>query len=175
MADPQYLILGEILRPHSIKGELRMRILTDFPERITQRKHVFLGADADSPRVKGYDVEHMRMHQGYGLLKLKTIDDRNQAEMLRGLLVLVKLEDAVPLEEDEVYLYQLIGLNVFLEDGTALGTLVEVLETGANDVYIIDSPQHGEVLIPAIDETILDTDLENQRITVRLPDGLLPS
>jgi 16S rRNA processing protein RimM len=87
---------------------------------------------------------------------------------------MVALEDAVPLEDGEHYLYQIIGLRVETETGDVLGTLTEVLETGANDVYIVDSPQYGEVLIPATDETILDTDIQAGRMVVKLPDGLLP-
>lgn len=174
MAEPKYLILGEILRPHSIRGEVRMRILTDYPERISELGTVYLGSSPDSPRIRPYDVQHMRMHQGYGLLKFKTVQDRDQAEMLRGLFVMVEIANAIPLEDDEVYLYQLIGLQVHTEDGEALGTIKEVLETGANDVYIVDSPTYREVLIPATDETILETDIEAGTMIVRLPDGLLP-
>ncbi|MBE2266947.1 MAG: 16S rRNA processing protein RimM, partial [Anaerolinea sp.] len=95
-------------------------------------------------------------------------------DRLRNLLVMVALENAVPLEEGEFYLYELIGLNVQTESGEALGTLTEVLETGANDVYVVNSPRYGEVLIPVLPETILETNIAAKRMTVRLPDGLLP-
>jgi 16S rRNA processing protein RimM len=172
---PPFLLLGEVLRPHGIRGELRMKIMTDHPERIPELEQVYLGKDPASPNATGYGVERMRIDRQYGLLKLEGIDDRNQADLLRGLFVMVDLEHAVPLEEGEVYLYQLIGLNVSTEAGEALGVLTDVLETGANDVYVVDSPQYGEVLIPATDETILDMDVEAGTMTVNLPDGLLPS
>jgi 16S rRNA processing protein RimM len=117
----------------------------------------------------------MRMHKDYGLLKLADVPDRSQAEFLRGLFVMIALDQAIPLEDDEVYLFQLIGMRVQTEDNTLLGEITDVIETGANDVYIIHSPDYGEVLIPITEETLLDTDPEAGMVTVRLPDGLLPS
>ncbi len=170
---PPFLLLGEILRPHGIRGELRMRILTDYPERISELDAVYLGKKADDKNPTPYEIDHIRITQGYGLLKLKLIFNRNQAEEMRGLFVMVRTEDAVPLDDDEIYLFQLIGMDVYLESGELLGTLHEVLETGANDVYIVKSKKYGEVLIPATDETILETDVEQNRVTVSLPDGLI--
>lgn len=173
--DPSYLLLGEVLRPHGILGELRVRLLTDYPERISQLSHVYLGKSPDDRKAVRYPVQHMRMHQDYGLLKLTTIQDRNQAELMRGLFVMVRLQDAIPLEEDEIYLFELIGMAVQTEGGEPLGEIVDVLETGANDVYIVQGDAYGEVLIPVTDETIIETDTDTGIITVHLPEGLLPS
>ena len=171
---PQYLLLGEILRPHGIRGELRMRVMTDYPEHITTRELVYLGDDPNANTAKQYQVQHMRMHKGYALLKLKDIDDRNHAELLRNLLVMVHIDDAVPLEDDEVYLYQLIGVTVRTDTGEVLGEISDVLETGANDVYIVQGQTYGEILIPVTDETIIATDIDDGVVIVSLPDGLLP-
>jgi 16S rRNA processing protein RimM len=174
-SEPRFLALGQILRPHGIRGELRMRILTDYPERIAQLAQVFVADDVEAGDPVAYQVTHMRMHQNYGLLQLAGVEDRNQAELFRDLYVLVAIEDAVPLEEGEFYLYQLIGIAVQTETGEILGHIQDVLETGANDVYIVDSPEHGEILIPATAETIIHTDIQQQVMTVKLPDGLLNS
>jgi 16S rRNA processing protein RimM len=171
---PKYLIVGEVLRPHGIRGELRVRLLTDYPERITKLNKIYLGVGPESRKISQHEVEQMRMNKDYGLLKLKGIKDRSQADVLRDLYVMVGIEDAVPLEDDEIYLFQLIGMRVELEDGSELGIVKDVIETGANDVYIVDSPQHGEVLIPITPETLLETDDENTFMRVKLPDGLLP-
>lgn len=171
---PKYLLLGEVLRPHGIRGELRVRILTDYPERINDLGYVYIGKSADTTTATSYEVEHMRMHQAYGLLKLKTINDRDEAERFRQLFVMINLDNAVPLDEGEFYLYQLIGLNVQTEDGAHLGEVSDILETGANDVYVINSPQHGEILLPDIPDVILKMDVEASLITVRIPEGLLP-
>lgn len=173
-ATPRYLMLGRILRPHGVRGELRMRVMTDYPERIAQLKHVFLGKDIDDAKAKPYAVKGARMHQKYALLRLEDIYDRNTADRLRDLFVMVRLEDAVPLEEDEFYVFELIGLRVETEDGYTLGTIKDIMETGANDVYVITSPDYGEVLFPAIEDTIIDHDIDNGVVRVVIPDGLLP-
>ena len=172
--NPAYLLLGEVLRPHGLRGELRIRLLTDYPERIAELEKVYLADNPEPSKATPYHVEGMRMNGDFGLLKLREIPDRTQAERYRGLYVLVDIEHAVPLEEDEFYLYQLIGLRVDTSDGEMLGTLVEVLETGANDVYIVDSERYGEILIPVTSETIVKTDVDAGVMIVRLPDGLLP-
>ncbi|NDJ61257.1 MAG: 16S rRNA processing protein RimM [Chloroflexi bacterium] len=173
-ASPAYLIIGEVLRPHGVRGELRVRVLTDYPERIAELESVYLGTDPNARDIKAFGVEAMRMHQDYVLLKLKAVDDRNQADLLRQLMVMIDIAHAVPLEAGEYYLYQLIGVTVQTDAGETLGEIAEVLETGANDVYLVNSPQYGEVLIPATDETIVSTDIERGVIVVKLPNGLLP-
>ena len=85
---------------------------------------------------------------------------------------MVALADAVPLEDDEFYLYQAIGLRVVSEDGDLLGEVVEVIETGANDVYVVRG-ESGEILLPAIDECVIDVDIEAGTMTVHVMDGLL--
>ncbi len=171
---PQYLLLGEVLRPHGIRGELRMKIHTDYPERINTLESVYLARTPDEANPQPYAVQHLRMHKNYGLLKLDGIDYRDQADRLRELFVMVHIDDAVPLEEDEIYLYQLISLTVKTEDGAILGNIIDVLETGANDVYIIKSANNGEILFPATTDNILETNLEDKFILVKIPDGLLP-
>jgi 16S rRNA processing protein RimM len=172
---PKYLLIGEILRPHGVRGELRLRVLTDHPDHMAQLSHVYIGTDPDDPRIKRFDVGAVRFHQGYALLTLKQIPDRTAAELYRGLFVMVELERAVPLEDDEIYVYELIGMQVVTEDGQELGPIIEVLATGANDVYIVDSAQYGEILLPVTDETLLRTDTDTRRVIMRLPAGLLPS
>jgi 16S rRNA processing protein RimM len=172
---PKYLLLGEILRPHGIRGELRVRILTDYPERINNLEQVYVGKSPNTTTATAYFVQHMRMHQDYGLLKLKSIDDRDAADKLRQLFVMIDLDNAIPLDEGEHYLFELVGLKIQTEDGEYFGELTEVLETGANDVYIIASPKYGEVLLPVIEDVVLNTDVDAGVITVKIPDGLLPS
>ena len=171
---PAYLLIGEILRPHGVVGELKMRVLTAYPERLRELKTVFLADDPESGTPDSYTLDHVRFHPAYALIKLKEIPDRTAAERFRELFVLVAINDAIPLDEGEHYLFQLIGMTVETEAGESLGTLADVMETGANDVYVVESKEYGEVLIPATEHTILNTDTETRRITVRLPEGLLP-
>lgn len=171
---PKYLLIGEILRPHGVRGELRLRVLTDYPERISKLKSVFIGKDPYAPNLRSFDVQAVRFHQGYALLTVKQIADRTQAEDYRGLFVMVDIEHAVPLEDDEIYVYELIGMTVETDTGETLGEIIEVLETGANDVYIVDSVKYGEILIPVTDDTLIKTDTDTNRVIMKLPNGLLP-
>ncbi len=172
MPEPRYLVVGRVLRPHGVRGELRVKIVTDYPERLGRHACFYL-ASPDSPEaVQRYAVERLRRHGEALLLKLSGCDDRNAADELRGMLVQIPVEDAVPLEEGEYYYFQLIGVRVVTEDGERLGRVIEVIETGANDVYVVRGPR-GEVLLPAMDDVVLELDLEAKRMTVRLLPGLL--
>jgi 16S rRNA processing protein RimM len=172
---PKFLLIGEILRPHGVRGELKMRILTDYPERIKSLDAIFLGKRADDPDPQPFHVKSMRMNQEYGLLTLQEVADRNAAERLREMFVMVDIEHAVPLDEGEFYLYQVIGLHVVTDTGDLLGTITDLLNTGANDVYVVEGERYGEVLLPAIDSVILKVDIAAQQMTVHIPDGLLPA
>lgn len=171
---PKYLILGEILRPHGVRGEVRMRIITDYPERLPDLKTVYLGKSPDDKQISPVKLTHVRFHKDYALLTIKGYNNRNDADALRKQLVMVDLANAVPLEDGEYYLFQLVGLTVVANDVT-IGIVKEVLQTGANDVYILESDTHGELLIPAHDETIDKIDFDAEIITMTLPEGLLPS
>ena len=170
---PAFLLLGEVLRPHGLRGEVKLRLLTDYPERIDGMARVFLAPEVQGRDARAWKVEHMRMHQRHGLLKLEGVDDRDAAELLRDLKLLVPVDEAVPLEEGEFYLYQLLGLRVVTAEGCELGTIRDVIETGANDVYVVRGASHGEVLIPATPETVLETNIAGGTLLVQLPDGLL--
>ena len=171
--NPPFVLLGQVLRPHGIRGELRVEVLTAYPERIGPEQRVYLGADpADVSAARLYTIAQVRRHQQYLILQLAEIDDRNAAELLREQYVMVAFEDAIPLEDNEYYLFQVIGLEVVTIDGEALGTVQEVLETGANDVFVVHGPR-GEVLLPVIDECVQRIDFDARTITVRLLGGLL--
>ncbi|MGD1996321.1 MAG: ribosome maturation factor RimM [Anaerolineae bacterium] len=165
--EPRFLAVGRVLRPHGVRGELRVKILTDYPERLSLHRVLYLGTE-----VHPYDVEGIRFHRGAALIKLAGCDDRNAAEELRHQLVQIPIETAIPLEEGEYYHFQVLGAEVVTDQGEPLGRIVEVLETGANDVYVIRGPR-GEVLIPVIEDVVQDLDLEARRIVVTLLPGLL--
>jgi 16S rRNA processing protein RimM len=171
MPEPRYLAVGRVLRPHGIRGELRVEIFTAYPERLGQHADLYLAPPAHPEAVRPYPVEAMRSHRKALLLKLGGCDDRNTADELRGMLVQIPIEEAVPLEEDEYYHFQVIGVQVETEGGQSLGRVVDVLETGAHDVYIVRGPR-GEVLLPAVDELVLDLDVESRRMVVRLLPGM---
>ncbi|HID64903.1 MAG TPA: 16S rRNA processing protein RimM, partial [Anaerolineae bacterium] len=138
-SEPRYLVVGKIVAPWGVKGELKVAIETDFPERFKQLKRVYVGEKATS-----FVLEWSRLHKGHALLKLKGCDDRDAAEKLRGQLVQIPIEEAMPLGEDEYYVYQIVGLDVWTTEGEHLGRVSEVLFTGANDVYVVQR-EKGEI------------------------------
>jgi 16S rRNA processing protein RimM len=165
--EPRLLVIGEVLRPHGVRGEVRVRVLTDFPERFRLLKSVYLGRTP-----KPVAVESVRLHQRYVLLKLAGYDGRTAVESLRHALVQIPIEEAMPLEEDEYYLYQVVGLAAWTTQGEYLGRVREVLSTGANDVYVIRGPK-GEILLPATDEVVREVDFAAGGLTVELMEGLV--
>ncbi len=170
--EPRYLAVGRILRPHGIRGEVRVGVVTDFPERLGEHTDFYLARPESPELARRYSVENLRWHRDVLLLKLRGCDDRNAAEELRGLLVQIPIEDAVPLEEGEYYHYQLIGVRVETADGEWLGQIAEVLKTGANDVYVVRGPR-GEVLLPAVADVVLELDLDAERMVIHPLPGML--
>lgn len=162
-----YLVVGRILRPHGVRGELRMQIITDYPERLGTLETLYLGPEYVPCQVIG-----IRRHRDGLLLSLEGITDRDAAGRFRDMLAHVSIKDAVPLNDGEHYLFELLGLQVVTEGGRQLGTLDDVIETGANDVFVVNGPD-GEVLLPDIPQVVRQIDVPGGRIVVRLMDGLL--
>lgn len=172
---PQFLVIARVMRPHGVRGELRLQLLTAFPDRMRDLGTVFLGKDPDKPSsFITKNVTAVRRDRGYWLARLDGIDDRETAGAFRGWYVIVSLADATPLEPDEVYLFQVIGLEVVTEAGETLGRVAEVIETGANDVYVVRGGPRGEVMIPAIDDVVRSISPETGKMIVRPLPGLLP-
>jgi len=162
-----YVAIGRIVAPRGVRGELRVDIETDDPERFRALRRVLVGEEHAA-----YAVRRARVHESQVLLTLVGVDDRDAAEALRGQWIYVAIEDALPLGEGEYYHFQIVGLQVITAEGEALGRITEILPTGANDVYVIQGPR-GEILVPALEGVILNVDLPNGRMIVRLPEGLL--
>ncbi len=173
--EPSFLIVAEVLRPHGVRGEIRVRILTDFPERLQPGKTVYLGRSADQQQAASLTLARVRMQDDYGIFQLEGIDNRNDVEHWRGLFLMIPINEAVPLEEDEFYAYQLIGMTLLNENGHVIGEIRDIMETGANDVLVVNSSEYGEILIPDIPGMWVELDFDQGFVTARLPDGLLPS
>ena len=164
------LKVGVITTTHGVRGEVKVFPTTDDAERFLELEYVLLDTGRELRRL---DIKNVHFFKNLVILKFDGIDNINDIEKYKGKDLWIPREEAQELGEDEYYIADLQGLNVVLEDGTEFGTLRDVMETGANDVYIIDSNEHGEVLLPAIKECILDVDLEKNTMTVHLMKGLL--
>lgn len=166
-AEPEFLLVGRIIRPHGVRGEVGMRLMTEHPEHLLSLKKLYLG-----PEHKPYLVARMRRHQDGMIIQFVEIKDRDQAELLRETMVYIHVQDAIPLEDGEYYLFQIEGILVVTEEGEELGRLTGLIETGANDVYVVTTPAGGELLLPAIPDVIRKVDVDAGRMTVKLLEGL---
>lgn len=166
----ELLQVGVVTQTHGIRGEVKVFPTTDDAGRFRDLKKVFL----DTGREKlPLEIRGVKFFKQFVIVKFKGLDTINEVERFRRCPLLVPREDAVPLEEDEYYIADMIGMQVETEDGKAFGILKDVMETGANDVYVIDSISHGEVLVPAIKECIRKVDVAEGKMTVHLMDGLV--
>ena len=163
------LKVGVITTTHGVRGEVKVFPTTD-PERFLDLEYVILDAGRE---MKKLEIRNVKFFKNLVILKFNGIDNINDIERYKKCPLLVERKDAVALEEDEYFIADMIGIQVVTEDDEPFGTLKDVMETGANDVYVIDTEEHGEVLVPAIRECILDVDIENQKMKIHLMDGLI--
>ena len=164
------LQVGVISSTHGVRGEVKVFPTTDDVTRFRQLKKVYLDTGRE---MLPLEIQNVKFFKQFAILKFKGIDNINDIEKYRGKSLMIDREDAVDLDEDEYFIADMIVMKVCTEDGSEFGTLKDVMETGANDVYIIDSLEHGEVLIPAIRECILDVDMDEERMTIHLMEGLV--
>ena len=165
-----YLRVGVISSTHGLKGEVKIFPTTDDPGRFKDLEHVLLDTGKEKRELTITQVKYFKNQVN---LKFKEFNDINEIEKYRGSDLYVSREDAVPLEENENFIVDLLGMQVETEDGKLLGKLTDVLQTGANDVYIVESPEGKEILLPAIPDCILEVDVEGQRMQVHVLEGLL--
>lgn len=167
-----YLAVGTLRRSHGIRGDLLLDVMTDFPERLKPGTTIYLG-DQKQP----LKITRRRPHNEGLILGFEGISNAEQAAKYRPQTVYVSAEDRPPLPEGEYYHHQVLGLKVIDESGTVLGVITEIIETGANDVYVVTNadPQAREILIPAIKQVLLDVDLDEKTMYVHLLPGLVDS
>ncbi len=161
--------VGVYANTHGVRGEIKVYPTTDDPKRFLRLKQVILQTKEGD---KILEIAGVRFQKNMVLVKFRGIDDINEIEKYKGSPLLIPREEAIPLGKDEYYIPDLIGMSVYTESGERLGELTEVMQTGANDVYIVQTPK-GEVLLPAIAECILDVDVESGRMLVHLMKGLV--
>lgn len=164
------LQVGIITSTHGVRGEVKVYPTTDDPRRFRRLKEVVL----DTGREKiNLEIEGVKFFKQFVILKFKGLDNINDIEKYRQKSLYVTRKNAVRLQRDEYFITDLIGLKVQDEDGTELGTVKDVIETGANDVYEVEMADGRSLLLPAIKQCILNVDVENGMMQVHVLEGLL--
>ncbi len=165
--EPVYLVVGFLRRAHGLHGEIIMDLHTDFPERLRNGRKLFIGEEHKSMTLSG-----ARPHAKGMLVKLKGIETPEEAGQFRNQWVYVRAMDVPDLPEGKLYQHELFGFEVVDEHGTSLGELTEIIETSANDVYVVRDAGGREILLPAIPSVILDLDPGRRLMRVHLLEGL---
>lgn len=170
MRSRDMVAIGEICGTHGYRGEVKVIPLTDFPERFFKMTEVWIETGRG---LRLMDIENVRPHRQFLLIKFAGIESKEAAAVLARGVLMVREKDVCPLPEGTYYIYQLIGLEVWDEERGELGKLVDVITTGANDVYVVRGERYGEILLPAIKEVVLNIDLAANTMRVRLMPGLV--
>lgn len=182
-AEPRYLIVARVLRAHGTAGDLACEIITEFPQRFRKTKRVFLSPPSgpgrvevepgSTPEPRTVSLARFLERKGHAelVLRLEGVPDRDAAEALRGWLVQIPEDEAWKLPRGRFYWHQIIGLRVVTTEGEEIGTVADILETGANDVYVVRGAE-GERLLPAIKQVVKKIEPDKGQMTVTLLPGL---
>ncbi len=160
------IVIGKIVAPHGVRGDIRILPLTEKPEQFLKLDYLLL---ADGRRLT---LKHARFHKRMLLATVEEITSMNEAELLRGQEVLINAEDLPELDEGQFYVADLIGLPVYDEQGTQIGVFKDSLSTGSNDVYVISVPNAKDILLPALKIYVKEINLTAGRIVVSLPEWI---
>lgn len=164
------LKVGVITTTHGVRGEVKVFPTTDDAERFLDIEYVLLDTGRELRRL---NIQHVKFFKNLAILKFEGIDNINDIEMYKGRDLWIPREEAQELGEDEYYVADLIGMDVLLENGEKFGVIRDVMETGANDVYVVERVNGEEILLPAIHDCILDVNVEENTMTVHLMKGLV--
>ena len=162
-------LVGYILKPQGINGEVKVESVSPEPGRFNTLKKIYIQKET----LQAFSVESVRVSNRFVFLKLGGVDTRNDAEMLRGAEILIPEKDLLDLGDNEYFVHDLIGCQVFDEQNNKVGELVEIMQNPSNDVYVLATPTGRELLIPAIKDVVCNIDLKRKTITIRLVEGLL--
>ena len=162
--DTNLVTIGRVTKPFGLKGQVMVEPLTDFPDRFAPNSTILI-------RGRRHTITKSRSSKGRWTLKLEGIDHLDEAKMLRGELLKIEASDLRPLPQGQYYRFQILGLEVVTPSGESLGRVSDILQTGANDVYVVTGTGK-ERLVPALSDVIQEVDLEAGRMVVELPEGL---
>ena len=163
--------VGKIVNTHGVKGEIRVIRSTDFEERFTPGNRLYIEKDNQSPIC--VTVKSHRIHKQFDLLTFEEFNRIDEVEPFKGCLLKVAASDLTPLSKGEYYYHEIIGCMVQTEEGHTLGIITSILSPGANDVWIVQTEDHKEVLIPYIDDVVKQVDIEQKLVKIHLMEGLI--
>ncbi len=166
----QFFEIGQIVNTFGIKGMVKVVPYTDDIQRFDKLKKVYLVSKKEK---KEYEVEEVKYQKNMVLIKFKGINSIEEAEELRNQYIQIPREDAINLEEGSYYIADLIGMKVITEEGENLGILEDIYNTGSNDIYVVKNELGKQLLLPAIQDVIKKIDLEEEKMTVHLIEGLI--
>lgn len=164
-----HLEVGKIINTHGLRGEVKVVPWTDAPEVFEDIKRVFIKKNEEEMPL---EIVHIKYQKNNIIVKFKELSDINEAERLKNSVLYADRSELGELPDGVYYIADLIGMEVKREDKSLIGILKDVLQTGANDVYVVGREGEKELLIPVIDSVVLSVDIDNKEIIVRLPDGL---
>ena len=165
----KYLEIGQIVNTFGIKGMVKIKPFTDDIRRFDRLKKVYIKKN----NVEEYEIEEVKYHKDMVLIKFKGVENPEQANLLRNYYLLVNREEEEPLEEGRYYIVDMIGIEVYTDEGKLLGILDDIFNTGSNDVYVVKDELGKQTLLPAIKEVIKSIDIENKKMIVHLIPGLV--
>lgn len=163
--------VGRIVNSHGIRGELKVVPETDFPERFDKGNALII-VDSQNKQTP-VTVQTSRLHKNMFILQFDQFSNINDVEKFKGSLLKIEAKEQQPLEEGEYYYHEIIGCKVVTEEGEELGLVSEVLTPGANDVWVVSLPKGKQLLLPVIDDVILNVDIANKTIRIHLMEGLM--
>ena len=166
----KYLEIGQIVNTFGIKGMVKVQPFTDDIEQFENLKTIYIKNKSEQ---KEYEIEEVKYHKNMILLKLKGINNIEEANLLRQSYLLKDREKEEPLKEGTYYIVDLLGLEVYDDNGNLLGTLEDIFNTGSNDIYVVKNELGKQILLPAISEVIKEIDIKNKKIIVHLIKGLI--
>lgn len=166
----KYLRVGVIANTHGVRGEVKVYPTTEDIKRFDYLKEAVIDTGKEKINV---NVTGVKYFKNMVILKFEQYDNMDQVITLKGMDLLVTRENAIPLAEGEHYIVDMIGCKIITDDGNTLGELTDVMQTGANDVYVVKTTDGKEVLLPAIKECVLEKNIENKVIKVHIMKGLL--
>lgn len=167
--DEKYITIGKIVNTQGNRGMLRVLPLTDFTDRFQDMNEVevLLGRER-----KTYHLEQASKYKQFIVVKFKEVPDMNAAVALKGALLQVTRDNLVNLPKDTFYIFDIVGLDVYDINDIKLGRVEDIIQTGANDVYVVESEGKRPLLVPALKKVVKEIDLADKRMTVELPEGL---